>query len=185
MINSTVTTVLGMITLASAAIDAIAGALGQPTDGDFREVMKGIQQTANLWTSPFSCGAEWAFAGSTDGQNSLDGDGGDWKDGIKDPKKLGQKISSYRSSIEEIEDQSGKYMAQIKKFGVRANLARGVGTVGLTAVGIGTSLANDDMGWDDTAAEAWGSEAGRAFFTCMEKSIPDYWNVPSLGFENP
>jgi hypothetical protein len=185
LINTTTTAVLGAISLAATAIDAIAGALGAPSDGKFKEVMTGIQQTANLWSSPFSCGAEWAFAGATDGQNSLDGDGGDWKDGIKDPKKLGEKLKSYRSAIEEVEDSSEGYIKAIKKFGVRANVVRSVGTVGLTAVGIGTSISSDDMGWDDTAAEAWGSESGRAFFTCMEKAIPDYWNVPSLGFEDP
>jgi hypothetical protein len=180
LINNTVTTVLGAISLAATAIDAIAGALGAPTDGKFKEVMTGIQQTANLWSSPFSCGAEWAFS-SGEG-NSLDGDGKYWKNGIKDPKKLGEKLQGYKSAIEDVEDSAEGYMKTIKKFGVRANTLKSVGSVGLTAVGIGTSIASDDQGWDDTAAEAWGSAGGRAFLDCMEESIPDYWNVPPLGW---
>lgn len=182
MISNTVTMVLGAISLAATAIDAIAGALGAPSDGKFKEVMTGIQQTANLWSSPFSCGAEWAFS-SGEG-NSLDGKGGDWKDAIKDPKKMGENLKSYKTALAEAEDSAEGYMKTIKKFGVRANALKTVGTVGLTAVGIGTSLASDDQGWDDTAGEAWGSEGGRNFIACMEKSIPDYWGVPPLGFED-
>lgn len=186
LLDSAFTVVMGMVSLAATAIDAIAGALGSPTDGTFREVMTGIQQSAALFSSPFSCGAEWAFADGSqaggDGGDSLDGDGGDLKDAIKDPKKLSAKITQYRSSIEEIEESSSGYMASLKKFGVRAKIVKGVGATALTGVGIGTSIASGEVGFESTADEAWGSEAGRAFMGCMAESLPDYWNLGPADF---
>ena len=184
LLDSAFTAAMGAITLVSSAIDAIAGALGAPTSDGFREAMAGIQQTAALFSSPFSCGAEWAFAdGSSAGDGiSLDGDGGDLKDIIKDPKKLNQKIGQYRSSIEEIEETSSGWAASVKKFGVKAKIAKSAGGTALTVVGVGTAVASDGFGFEDTAEEAWGGESGRAFMSCMENALPDYWNVPPLGF---
>ena len=186
LLESTVTVVLGLVTLAATAIDAIAGALGAPSSGEFREAMAGIQQTAALFSSPFSCGAEWAFADASeagpDGSNPLDGDGGDAKKLIKKTKKVNAQIEGYRASIDAIEETSSGYMASLKKFAVQAKVAKSVGSTALTTAGIGTQIATGEVGFEDTAEEAWGNESGRAFMSCMEQSFPDYWNVPPLGF---
>ena len=61
---------------------------------------------------------------------------------------------------------------------------KSVGGTGLTIVGVGTALGSADFGFEDSAADAWGSESGRAFMGCMESALPDYWNVPPLGFSD-
>jgi len=186
LLESTFTAVMGLVTLAATAIDAIAGALGSPSSGGFREAMAGIQQTAALFSSPFSCGADWAFADGSDaggdGTTPPDGLGNDPKKLIKKTKKLNEKISGYRDSIDAIEESASGYKASLKKFVVQAKVAKAVGSTALTGVSIGTTIASGGVGFEDTADEAWGTESGRAFMSCMEQSFPDYWNMPPLGF---
>ena len=181
LLESTFTAVLGVVSLVSMGVGAIAGGLGAPTDSGFMDVMKGIQQTTALFSSPFSCGAEWAFSdgGST---STLSGTGGDLKDAYRDPAKLNDKVRSYRESIEAIDENATGWAATKKKFAVRAKVVKsGVGTA-LTAVGVGTAIATADFGWDASAADAWGTESGRVFMSCMEQAIPDYWGMPPLGY---
>lgn len=188
LLESTLTAAMGLITLASTAIDAIAGALGFPKDSGFREALAGVQQTAQLLSAPFSCGADWAFADARDtgpdGENPLDGDGNDPKKLIKKTKKLNEKITGYRDAIDAVEESNSGYKATLKKFFVQAKVAKAAGATALVGANIGTSIASGEVGFESTAEEAWGTESGRAFMGCMEDAYPDYWNVPPMGFSD-
>lgn len=193
VLDSAFTAAMGIISLAAMAIDAIAKAAGSPADSGFREAMTAIQQTADLFSAPMSCGTEWAFSDASSGTS----DGGaldDLGEVIKDPYKLDQKIGNYdefQSQLDhkitraELKGQKFKaFRAKAQKYKLKADIPKGVVGTGLTLAGAGLTIASGDVGFESTAEEAWGSASSRAFMGCMAESLPDYWNLGPVDFDD-